>query len=90
MLNPADLLSPAFYTSPSIDNLTLILLFLLASLLIYHRFFSIPSPIVHPLLLGKQSDVSSVRKKGESGVYRNWATGQGSPVSTAFPSPAGR
>lgn len=68
--------------SLDIDNTTLTLLAVLASLLIYHRFFSTPYPLVHPLLLGKQSDVSHVRKKNETGVYRSFATSQGSPVST--------
>jgi len=63
-----------------IDNLTIILLLLLAALGIYLRFFSNPTPLVHPLLLGKQSDVSAVRKPGETAVYRSFATGQGSPV----------
>lgn len=65
----------------NIDNLTVILLALLAALAIYHRFFSVPSPLVHPLLLSKQSEVSAVRKSGETGIYRSWATGQGTPVS---------
>lgn len=64
-----------------IDNFTILLLLTLACLLGYYRFFSRPEPLVHPLLLGKQSEVSSVRKQGESGVYRSWATGQGTPVS---------
>lgn len=64
-----------------IDNTTLLLLGVLAFVAVYLRFFSHPTPLVHPLLLGKQSDVSAVRRKGESGVYRSFATGQGSPVS---------
>ncbi len=64
-----------------VTNVTLILLGVFTSLLIYHRFFATPNPLVHPLLLGKQSDVGNVRKPGETGVYRSWATGQGSPVS---------
>ncbi|WVQ72284.1 hypothetical protein IAR50_001834 [Cryptococcus sp. DSM 104548] len=64
-----------------IDNLTVLLLALLAGLAIYHRFLSSPSPLVHPLLLGKQSEVSSIRKRGETGVYRAWATGQGTPLT---------
>ncbi|WWC57626.1 uncharacterized protein I303_100158 [Kwoniella dejecticola CBS 10117] len=64
-----------------IDNLTVILLLLLATLAIYHRFFSTPQPLVHPLLLGKQSDISTVRKSGETGIYRSWATGQGAPLT---------
>lgn len=65
----------------NIDNLTVILLALLAALAIYHRFFSAPSPLVHPLLLSKQSEVSAVRKGGETGIYRSWATGQGTPLT---------
>jgi long-chain acyl-CoA synthetase len=63
-----------------IDNLTLLLLALFLAVLLYSRF-SRPSPLVHPLLLGKQSEVSAVRKEGETGVYRSFATGQGTPVS---------
>lgn len=64
-----------------IDNLSVVLLSVLAGLLVYLRFFSRPEPLVHPLLLGKQSEVSKVRQEGESGVYRSWATGQDTPVS---------
>jgi long-chain acyl-CoA synthetase len=69
----------------AIDNTTLALLGVLAALLLYIRFFALPSPLVHPLLLGKQSDVSAVRRKGETGIYRSFATGQGSPVSLRSP-----
>ncbi|KIJ44134.1 hypothetical protein M422DRAFT_67748 [Sphaerobolus stellatus SS14] len=34
-----------------------------------------PQSLVHPLLLGRQADVSRVRMPGESAVYRNYATG---------------
>ena len=71
--------------SLDIDNTTLTLLGVLAALLVYHRFFSTPTPLVHPLLLGKQSDVSAVRKRNETGVYRSFATGQGSPVGPPRP-----
>jgi hypothetical protein len=66
-----------------IDNLTLGLLGIFAFLLLYTRFSGI-TPLVHPLLLGKQSDVGQVRRKGETAVYRNWATGQGSPVGFLY------
>lgn len=62
-----------------IDNTTIGLLAMLVGVLLYSRF-SRPTPLVHPLLLGKQSEVSNVRKKGETGVYRSFATGQGTPV----------
>lgn len=63
-----------------IDNVSVVLLSILAGLLVYLRFFSRPEPLVHPLLLGKQSEVSKVRQEGETGVYRSWATGQDTPV----------
>lgn len=63
-----------------IDNTTIALLSALLALIVYLRLFSKPQPLVHPLLLGKQSEVSDVRKEGETGVYRSWATGQGTPV----------
>lgn len=68
-----------------VDNLTVILLSVLAALLVYLRFFSRPEPLVHPLLLGKQSEVSKVRQEGETGIYRSWATGQDTPVSWHHP-----
>jgi len=63
-----------------IDNTTIALLSALLVLIVYLRLFSKPEPLVHPLLLGKQSEVSNIRKEGETGVYRSWATGQGTPV----------
>ena len=62
-----------------IDNLTLLLLLAAVSLLLYDRFAK-PAALVHPLLLGKQAEVAPVRKEGESGVYRSFATGHGAPV----------
>lgn len=64
-----------------IDNLTLLLLLLLAGLLVYQRFFQ-PSPLVHSLQLGGQAAPAQVRQPGESPTYRSWATGQGTPVSS--------
>jgi hypothetical protein len=79
---------PPKWTPPpnlGIDNLTLFLLATILALLAYQRFFSLPNPLVHPLLLGKQAEVSGVRKKGETGVYRSFATGHGTPVSLFTP-----
>jgi long-chain acyl-CoA synthetase len=39
-----------------------------------------PQPLLHPLILGRQSDVSRVRNKDESAVYRNYSTGSQSRV----------
>ena len=69
-----------------IDNLSVVLLSILAALLVYLRFFSRPEPLVHPLLLGKQSEISKVRQDGETGIYRSWATGQDTPVRTLLDS----
>jgi long-chain acyl-CoA synthetase len=68
-----------------IDNTTIALLSILLILIVYLRLFSKPEPLVHPLLLGKQSEVSNIRKEGETGVYRSWATGQGTPVCPLVP-----
>jgi long-chain acyl-CoA synthetase len=68
-----------------IDNTTIALLSALLVLIVYLRLFSKPEPLVHPLLLGKQSEVSNIRKEGETGVYRSWATGQGTPVCSFIP-----
>ncbi|EJU05730.1 acetyl-CoA synthetase [Dacryopinax primogenitus] len=41
-----------------------------------------PQPLAHPLLFGRQSDISKSRKKGESAIYRNYGLGHGSPLVT--------
>lgn len=43
--------------------------------------FDILTSLVHPLLLGRQSDVGRVRMPSESPVYRNYATGSIGRVS---------
>ncbi len=40
-----------------------------------------PTSFCHPMLLGRQADVSQVRNTGESPVYRNYGVGGGAPVS---------
>ena len=50
-----------------IDNITLCLLLGIVATLLYERI-SKPSPLAHPLLLGKQAEASAVRKEGERGV----------------------
>jgi len=73
---------PSEATSPPLlTDLSLGLLVSTILLGVYLKYFSRPLPLVHPLLLGKQSEVSQTRNQGESGVYRSWATGHGSPVS---------
>ena len=46
---------------------------LVAALFLGNYLF--PQSLVHPLLLGRQSDVERVRRKGESAIYRNYSTG---------------
>ena len=43
-----------------------------------------PQSLVHPILLGRQSDVERVRRKGESAVYRNYGTGMMGRVCRSF------
>lgn len=65
-----------------ISDTSILLLIGIIATAVYLRYFSSPTPLVHPLLLSKQSDVSTTRKSNESAIYRNWAVGHGSPVST--------
>ncbi|KAF5365585.1 hypothetical protein D9758_003190 [Tetrapyrgos nigripes] len=56
------------------DDLT-ILLGLIAATVFLLQTFNKPQPLVHPILLGRQSDVARVRNPSESAVYRNYGTG---------------
>ena len=65
----------------ALDDTTIVLLLALLAVLLYLRVFNSVTPLVHPLLLGKQSEVAQTRDRGQSAVYRSWATGLGTPVS---------
>lgn len=56
------------------DDLTIILGLVGAGLFLLHNLYR-PQSLVHPILLGRQSDVARVRNPGESAVYRNYGTG---------------
>ncbi|KAK7466955.1 hypothetical protein VKT23_004019 [Stygiomarasmius scandens] len=56
------------------DDLTILLGLIAATVFLLHTFNK-PQPLVHPILLGRQSDVARVRNPGESAVYRNYGTG---------------
>lgn len=56
------------------DDLTVILGLVAAGLFLLHNLYK-PHSLVHPILLGRQSDVARVRHPGESAVYRNYSTG---------------
>ncbi|KAH9930996.1 uncharacterized protein B0H18DRAFT_992194 [Fomitopsis serialis] len=56
------------------DDLTIILGLVAACLFLLHNLYK-PQSLVHPILLGRQSDVARVRHPGESAVYRNYSTG---------------
>ena len=56
------------------DGLTYALGFAAAVAFLLHTYLT-PQSLVHPILLGRQSDVERVRQKGESAVYRNYGTG---------------
>lgn len=66
---------------PLLSDLSLILLAATVLLAFYVKYLARPSPLVHPLLLGSQADISPTRERGQSGIYRSWGTGHGSPVS---------
>lgn len=59
----------------STDDLTLLLALIALTLFLLQNLYK-PQPLVHPILLGRQSDVGRVRNAGESAVYRNYSTGQ--------------
>ncbi|KAI0086291.1 acetyl-CoA synthetase-like protein [Irpex rosettiformis] len=56
------------------DDLTVILGLAAAGLFLLHNLYK-PQSLVHPILLGRQSDVSRVRNPKESAIYRNYSTG---------------
>lgn len=56
------------------DDLTIVLGVIGISVYLLQNFYK-PQPIVHPILLGRQSDVGRVRHPTESPVYRNYGTG---------------
>lgn len=56
------------------DDLTIVLGVIGISVYLLQNFYK-PQPLVHPILLGRQSDVGRVRHPGESPVYRNYSTG---------------
>ncbi|KAH9901222.1 acetyl-CoA synthetase-like protein [Cubamyces lactineus] len=56
------------------DDLTIILALVAAGLFLLHNLYK-PQALVHPILLGRQSDVARVRNPTESAVYRNYSTG---------------
>lgn len=77
---------------PLVNDWALLLLVLTVVVGVYATYLARPSPLVHPLLLGRQSELSSTREKGSSGVYRSFAAGHGPPVRpfTVFLSREGR
>lgn len=56
------------------DDLTILLGLIAATVFLLSNFYR-PQPLVHPILLGRQSDIARVRNPTESAVYRNYATG---------------
>ncbi|KAL4067573.1 hypothetical protein V8B97DRAFT_1868703 [Scleroderma yunnanense] len=56
------------------DDLTIVLGIIGASVYLLQSLYK-PQPLVHPILLGRQSDTGRVRHPGESVVYRNYGTG---------------
>jgi long-chain acyl-CoA synthetase len=56
------------------DDLTVLLGLTTATIFLLYNLYK-PQPLVHPILLGRQSDVARVRMPRESAVHRNYATG---------------
>jgi len=56
------------------DDLTIVLGLVGAGLFLLHNLYR-PQPLVHPILLGRQSDAARVRNPKESALYRNYGTG---------------
>ncbi|OAX35006.1 acetyl-CoA synthetase-like protein [Rhizopogon vinicolor AM-OR11-026] len=56
------------------DDLTVLLGFIGVTVFLLQNLYK-PQPLVHPILLGRQSDAGRVRHPGESTVYRNYGTG---------------
>ncbi len=56
------------------DDLTILLALIVATTFLLNDLYK-PQPLVHPILLGRQSDVGRARNPGESAVYRNYGTG---------------
>ncbi|EGO21502.1 hypothetical protein SERLADRAFT_473934 [Serpula lacrymans var. lacrymans S7.9] len=56
------------------DDLTVLLGLISVSVFLLHSLYR-PQPLVHPILLGRQSEAGRVRHPGESAVYRNYGTG---------------
>lgn len=65
------------------DDLTVLLGLSAAALFLLQNLYK-PQPLVHPILLGRQSDVAPVRNPGESAVYRNYSTSAMGRVSTTI------
>ncbi|KAF8845018.1 acetyl-CoA synthetase-like protein [Paxillus ammoniavirescens] len=57
------------------DDLTVLLGFIGVSVFLLQNLYK-PQPLVHPILLGRQSDAGRVRHPGESAIYRHYGTGQ--------------
>ncbi|KAF7338450.1 Acetyl-CoA synthetase [Mycena venus] len=62
------------YPGLQTDDTTILLGLIAATLFLLNNLYK-PQPLVHPILLGRQSDVARVRNPGESAVYRNYGTG---------------
>ncbi|EIW85235.1 hypothetical protein CONPUDRAFT_135048 [Coniophora puteana RWD-64-598 SS2] len=56
------------------DDLTVLLGLVSVTVFLLQNLYK-PQPLVHPILLGRQSEAGKVRNPGESTVYRNYGTG---------------
>jgi long-chain acyl-CoA synthetase len=56
------------------DDLTILLGLVAATVFLLNNLYK-PHSLVHPILLGRQSDVGRARNPTESAIYRNYSTG---------------
>lgn len=73
-----------FFNLITLDQLSIILIGLIIFIIFYNAIRSQPQPSSYPILLGMQSDLSRVRRKSESPIFRN--TGFGMGMLTVTPS----
>lgn len=73
-LQPDRIMSATFSDRLVTDDLTVLLGLVAATVFLLNNLYK-PQPLVHPILLGRQSDVGRARFPGESAIYRNYSTG---------------
>ncbi|EGG09849.1 uncharacterized protein MELLADRAFT_103975 [Melampsora larici-populina 98AG31] len=66
-----------FFNLITLDQLSIILISCFIFISFYNTFRHQPQPSSYPILLGMQSDISRVRRKSETPIFRNTSFGMG-------------